>query len=194
MQKDAAERVKPLRAELAAAYLLDGEAVDEVLGETEELDGEGRARGRAAEREEGQHDFGGSAPEDCAEAESNRFLGGKAPVQDGGIEGSGESAEGGMHDERGDHGRNGGFGAMGQKAAGGQAGRLRHAKHGLEADTRVGHPSGSRPTPQPGPERELQERHKAGAQDSTREAEEDEVWRVIVLGVGEGFSRRAHFR
>jgi len=114
-------------------------------------------------------------------------------VQDGGIEGSGESAESAMHDERSDHGRNGGFGAMGQKAAGRQAGRLRHAKHGLKADAGVGHPSGSALTPQPGPERELEERHEAGAQDSTGEAEEDEVRRMILLRVRVGFTDSAHF-
>jgi hypothetical protein len=121
-------------------------------------------------------------------------LNGKPPVQGAGIEDSGESAEGGVNDKCGGDGRNGGFGAVGQKATGGQAGRFRHAKHGLEADSGVGHPSGSGLTPQPRPNRELQERHETGTEDSSDEAEDGEVRRMMLFGVGEAFSLRAHVR
>lgn len=111
-------------------------------------------------------------------------------MQEAGIEDSAESTEGGVNDKGGDHGRNGGFAAVGQKATGGQAGRLRHAEQGLEADSGIGYPSGSALTPQIRPERELQNRHQASTQNSSGKAEDGEVWRMIVAGVAEGVCHR----
>lgn len=180
--------------ESRTAHLLEGEAVDEVLGQTEQLDRARRTGGRAAEGEQGQHDFGGATPEDGTKGESDGFLQREPGGQDGRVEGAAKGAERGVDDKRGDGGRNGVFGATRQKMAGGQAGGLRHAKHSLVADSGVGHPSGSAPAPQIGPKGELQERHEAGAQNSSGDTNDGQVWRMVVIEVREGFSHKAHFR